>query len=86
VSLERGGGRRPPKIAAMIAKLLDLAATTDRSRDALTLLAIDARELGVDTSEFVGANHDLEHAWRHVTAARRALRMAWPTEDGDPDE
>jgi ABC-type transporter Mla subunit MlaD len=71
---------RPAWVTNAIQVLLSAADALDKHRDATRDLAIVLRSAGVDTSELDDAAHDLQHAWRHVAAARRALVMTWPVE------
>jgi hypothetical protein len=82
-ALEHPG--RPVPVRQAIAQLGLVASQLDATTRAVTDVAVGMRALGIDTSELASAGHELEHAWSHITKARRAIRMAWPAE-GDPDE
>ena len=71
---------RPPWVRDAIFELRAEADAIEHRRARLEEIAISMKAGGADTSELVDANHELEHAWRHLTAARRALVMVWPEE------
>lgn len=76
-------GARPPTVTAAITELMELAADIESRRQTLTGIALGLRQLGADTTAIADASHDLEHAWRHLTSVRRALVMAWPSDEDE---
>jgi hypothetical protein len=71
---------RPEWVTDAIRELRRTAAAIDAQRAALTRVAYLITGNSASNAELADANHDLDHAWRHVTSARRALQMTWPTE------
>jgi hypothetical protein len=71
---------RPEWVSAAISELRRVASAIDAQQAALTNVAFALSRNGATTEEISDALHDLSHAWRHVTAARRALVMVWPAE------
>jgi len=71
---------RPAWVRAAITELMELAAEIESHRGILSGVALQMKSGGADTTELADASHDLDHAWRHITAARRVLDMTWPEE------
>ena len=69
---------RPPWVPAAITELRDIAAGLQETRDKLAEIALLMTEGRANTTELADSAHDLEHAERHLTAARRSLEMTWP--------
>jgi hypothetical protein len=77
---------RPPWVRDAIFELMAEASAIEGHRVRLADIAMKMKMNGADTSELVDAAHEIDHAWRHLTAARRALVMTWPSFQPEDDQ
>jgi hypothetical protein len=72
---------RPAWVDSSISELRRLERAIDSHRELLTQIAFALTAQGVKGAEgLADANHDLEHAWKHIGSLRRSLAMVWPSE------